>query len=210
MVDKNSYASLVITQAPGTYTITATYAGSGSYKSAKVSNKLAFKHIVVAKKTTAVKKSAKKTNIKIIVRGQKVKLAKNVRFAYKGKAKVVVKFGTAMKNQKVAVKFKGKTFAVKVNKKGKGTLKLTKAVAKKLKKGKKYTARVTYKGSKLYKKVKVAVKFNGKKYVLKTNKNGFTKFKVTKKMVKKLKKGKTYKYTITYKSDVLTRYVKIK
>ena len=115
-----------------------------------------------------------------------------------------------MKKQTVLVKFKGKTYNVKVNKKGVGKLKLTKKVAKKLKKGKKYKAKVTYLGSKLYKKVKVTVKFNGKKYKVKTNKKGVAKFKVTKKMVKKFKKGKKVKYTISYKQDTLKRFVKIR
>ena len=111
-----------------------------------------------------------------------------------------------MKKQTVTVKFKGKTYKVKVDAKGNGILKLN----KKLKKGKKYTAKVTYTGPKLYKNVKVTVKFNGKKYKVKTNKQGVAKFKVTKKMVKKFKKGKKVKYTITYKADKLNRYVKIK
>ena len=96
------------------------------------------------------------------------------------------------------------TYQVKVNSKGKGTLKLTKKVAKKLKKGKKYSTSVykAYTG-------KVKVKFNGKNYNVKINK-GVASFKVTKKMVKNLKKGKKVKYTVTYKANKLTRYVKIK
>ena len=115
-----------------------------------------------------------------------------------------------MKKQTVTVKFKGKTYKVKVNAKGKGTLKLDKKVAKKLKKGKKYTAKVTYAGPKLYKNVKLTVKFNGKNYKVKTGSNGVGKFKVTKKMVKRLKKGKTVSYTVTYKQASLERFVKIK
>ena len=111
-----------------------------------------------------------------------------------------------MKKQTVAVKFKGKTYKVKVDAKGKGTIKLT----KKLKKGKKYTTKVTYTGPKIYKNVKLTVKFNGKNYKVKTNGQGVAKFKVTKKMVKKFKKGKKIKYALAYKAYKLNRYMKIK
>ena len=202
--DSNGYATVKLNLAPGTYTVTASYDGN------TVSNKVVVKHIVSAKKTTNVKKSAKKTYVKITVKGHKVKQTANVKFTYKGKNKVKVSFGKDMKKQTVTVKFKGKTYKVKVNAKGVGTIKLVKKTAKKLKKGKKYTTKVTYTGSKVYKKVKVTVKFNGKNYKVKTNKQGVAKFKVTKKMVKKFKKGKKVKYTITYKADKLTKYVKIK
>ena len=155
-------------------------------------------------------KSKKETFIKIAVKGHKVKQTVNVKFTYKGNKKVKVSFGKDMKKQTVTVKFKGKKYNVKVNAKGKGTLTLTKKVANKLKKGKKYTTKVTYKGPKLYKKAKLTVKFNGKKYNVKTNANGIAKFKVTKNMVKKLNKGKNLGYTIAYKQASLKRFVKIK
>ena len=83
-------------------------------------------------------------------------------------------------------------------------------VAKKLKSGKKYQLKVTFIGPKLYKNVKLVVKFNGKKYKVKTNNMGVAKFKVTKNMVKKYKKGKKVKYTVSYKNDKITKYMKIK
>ena len=202
--DANGYAKLKLNLKPGSYKITVSANGKS------VSNMIKVKSIIVAKKTTNVKKKAKKTIIKITVKGHKVKQTSKVKFTYKGKNKVKVKFGKDMKNQIVSVKFKGKTYKVKVNGKGVGVIKLAKKVAKKLKKGKKYTVKVTYKGPKLYKKVKLTIKFNGKKYKVKTNKLGVAKFKVTKKMVKKLKKGKKVKYTITYKQDTIKRFVKIK
>ncbi len=75
--------------------------------------------------------------------------------------------------------------------------------------GKKYTTAASYKGPKLYKKVYVKIIFNKKTYYAKTDKNGIAKFKITKNMVSKLKKGKTIKYTIYYKKDKLQRAVKI-
>jgi len=138
-----------------------------------------------------------------------VKQTKKVKFTYKGKKTIKIKFGKEMKKQTVSVLFKGKTYSVKVNKKGVGKLKLSKKDAKKLTSGRKYKAKVTYQGKKLYKKVKVNVKFNGKVYKVKTNSKAVGKFKVKKKMVKKLKKGK-YSYTISYLEDSLVRYIKLK
>ena len=202
--DANGYASLKINLKQGNYNIVASVNG------VSVSNKIKVKHIIYAKKTTNVKKSAKRTVIDITVKGHKVKQSAKVNFTYKGKNTVKIKFGKDMKNQKVTVKFKGKTYKVKVNSKGVGKLKLSKKVAKKLKSGKKYQLKVTFIGPKLYKNVKLVVKFNGKKYKVKTNNMGVAKFKVTKNMVKKYKKGKKVKYTVSYKNDKITKYIKIK
>ena len=83
-------------------------------------------------------------------------------------------------------------------------MKLTKSVSNKLKKNKKYSTTVfkSYTG-------KVKVNFNGKNYNVKIS-NGVANFKVTKKMVKNLKKGKTVKYIVNYNADKITRSVKIK
>jgi hypothetical protein len=44
------------------------------------------------------------------------------------------------------------------------------------------------------------LKFKGKTYKAKTNKKGIATFKVPKKVIKKLKKGKKYKAVFTYKA----------
>ena len=194
------YATLNLNLAPGNHVVVVASDDDLVYYEITV------KHIISAKKTTIIKKSAKKTIIKITVKGHKVKQTVNVKFTYKGVNKIKLSFGKDMKKQTVAVKFKGKTYKVKVDAKGKGTIKLT----KKLKKGKKYTTKVTYTGPKIYKNVKLTVKFNGKNYKVKTNGQGVAKFKVTKKMVKKFKKGKKIKYALAYKADKLNRYMKIK
>ena len=74
------------------------------------------------KKTIKIKKSAKKLVVKatLKINGKKVK----------GK---VIKF-----------KFKGKTYKAKTNKKGVAKVTIKKKVIKKLKKGKKYTVKITY------------------------------------------------------------------
>ena len=85
---------------------------------------------------------------------------------------------------------------VKLNKKSKSKSKKT---AKAKKKSKYLKIKVKLKGKKVLKKKRVYMKFKGKTYKAKTNKKGIATFKVPKKVTKKLKKGKKYKATFTYK-----------
>jgi len=203
--DKDGKASIPLNRyAPNTYKVTAS---SGSINA---SSTVVINHIIEAKNTSKVKKSAKKTIIKITVKGEKIRQTQKVKFKYTGGKKVKIKMDKELKKQVVSVNFKGVVSSVKLNKKGVGKLKLNKKQLKKLKKGKKYKATVTFNGRKLYKKVVLNVKFNGKTYKVKTNKKALGKFKVKKKMVKKLKKGKTVPYTITYMGDTVQKFVKIK
>ncbi len=56
---------------------------------------------------------------------------------------------------------------------------------------------------------KLKIKFNKKTYKVKTNKKGVATWKVKKSMLKKLKVGKKYKYTVTYGKDVVTKKLTI-
>ncbi|PWB87809.1 C1 family peptidase [Methanobrevibacter thaueri] len=120
--DNNGYASFMVSLNPGKYTINAEYNGF------KVSNKITVKTTLVTK------------NIK-------VKKGKTIKFT----AKLVNKNGKILKNKKITFKFKGKTYKVKTNKKGKAILKIT----KKYKKGK-YTIKTSY--GKLQIKNKIRIK----------------------------------------------------
>lgn len=115
--DKNGYATLKIpnTVKPGTYTLTATYAGQTIKNTVKVNQVLKLAKV-------KVKKSAKKLVIKATLK--------------KGK--------TPIKNKKLTFKFKGKKYTAKTNKKGVAKIKIKKSVLKKLKKGKKVKYQVTY------------------------------------------------------------------
>ena len=94
--DENGYASVKLTQKPGTYAVTATYKGF------KVSNK------VVVKTTLVTKNIA-------------VKKGKTIKFT----AKLLNSNGKILKNKKVTFKFSGKTYKIKTNSKGIATLKVT-------------------------------------------------------------------------------------
>ncbi|WP_405264516.1 Ig-like domain repeat protein [Methanobrevibacter sp.] len=63
---------------------------------------------------------------------------------------------------------------------------------------------------KFLKSKKVRIVFKGKKYVSKTNKKGVAKFKISKKVSSKLKKGKTCRCNVSYGGDKIVKKFKIK
>ena len=116
--DNKGYASVKINLPPKSkaYTITAKYLGI------TIKNKITVKSIVVAK-NLKVKKTAKKLKIKVTLK------------------KVDNKY---LKGKQVSLKFSGKTYKAKTDKKGVATFTIKNSVIKKLKAGKKYTYKVTY------------------------------------------------------------------
>ena len=107
-----------------------------------------------------------------------------------------------------------KTYAITASYKGQ-TVKNTVKVAQNLK-----TSKVTVKKSakKLVLKAtlskvkgkKLTFKFNGKKYTAKTDKKGVAKVTLNKNVIKKLKKGKKYTFTVTYVSNTIKNQVIVK
>lgn len=88
-----------------------------------------------------------------------------------------------------------------------------KASNKKVKKSKKVNkVKVSLKkvNGKYLKGKTLKIKFNKKTYKVKTNKKGVAIWKVKKSMLKKLKVGKKYKYTVTYGKDKMTKKLTIK
>lgn len=100
---------------PGTYKLTATYKGQTIKKTIKVKQNLKTKKYTV-------KKSAKKLVVKATLKNGK----------------------KAVKGKKLILKLNGKKFTAKTNKYGIAKFTIKKNVIKKLKKGKKYTMKVTY------------------------------------------------------------------
>ena len=83
----------------------------------------------------------------------------------------------------------------------------------KVKKSKKVNKiKVTLKkvNGKYLKSKKLTLKINGKKVTAKTNKKGVATFKVKKNVLKKLKAGKKYKYTVTYLKEKVTKKITVK
>jgi len=123
----NGVASVVITNAPGSYKITSTALGVSVTKTLKVTHVLSLKKV-------KVKKSAKKLVIKVTLK--KVK-------------------GKYLKGKKITLKFNGKKFKAKTNKKGVAKFTIKKKFLKKLKVGKKVKYQATYLKDTVKKTVKV-------------------------------------------------------
>ena len=104
------------------------------------------------------------------------------------------------KNTKVSNKLKVKQ-----------TLKLVKKTVS-VKKGKKLVlkAKLKWSNGKAIKGKVIKFKFKGKTYKAKTNKKGIAKVTIKSKVTKKLKKGKKFKYTATYKTNTVKGKVKVK
>ncbi len=129
VTDSKGQVKLLINLAPNTYSTTVSYAGGNNHIASSL------KTSVIVKKATPKLTAAKKTFKKSVKTKKYTITLKN------NKNKV-------MKNTKVYIKVKGKTYTAKTNGKGKATFKITKLT----KKGT-FKATITYKGSKYYNKV---------------------------------------------------------
>ena len=125
--NSQGYAILKISDKvkPGTYRLTATYAGQTIKNTVKVKQVLKLAKV-------KVKKSAKKLVIKATLKGKK-----------------------PIKGKKLTFKFNGKTYKAKTNKKGIAKITIKKSVLKKLKAGKKVKYQVTYLKDTVKRSVKV-------------------------------------------------------
>ena len=167
----------------GNHNVVVTYTGDGKYSSI-----------------------SKNTTVNVNVPKPVVKLsAKNVKVVYSAKAsfKVLVTIdGKKVAGKSVKIKFNGKTYTAKTNKKGYATLKLKTKV-----KPKKYTIKATYNGVSVSKKVTVKhlIKASNKKakkskkFKLKVKTNKVNKKYLKGKKLKLKFKGKTYKAKINKK-----------
>lgn len=127
--DKYGYASFKINLNPSSkkYTVISMYNG------VKTTNKITVKSIISAK-NLKVKKSAKTLKIKVSL--NKIN-------------------GKYLKGKKITLKFKGKIYNAKTNKKGLATFNIKKNILKKLKVGKKYSYNVSYLKDNANKKIAV-------------------------------------------------------
>lgn len=118
VTNNQGFASVKIDLPPKStkYSVTAYYQG------VKITNKIKINSIIQAK-NVKIKKSSRTLKIKVVLK------------------KVNKKY---LKNKKITLKFKGKKYAVKTNKKGVATFKISKNILKKLKTGKSYNYRVYY------------------------------------------------------------------
>ena len=109
-----------------------------------------------------------------------------------------LKLSLKVKKHTIAVTYKGFTTKNKVT--VKSVVKPVKKTVTVKKNAKSLKIKVKLKGKKVLKKKTVYLKFKGKTYNAKTTKKGVATFKVSKKVIKKLKKGKKYTAVFTYKA----------
>ena len=118
-----------------------------------------------------------------------------------------IKITDIPKKYTITTKYMGKTYKNTVT--VKHVLKTSKITVKKT--AKKFTLKATLKiNGKLVKGKIIKFKFNGKTYKAKTNKIGIAQKILTKKVINKLKKGKTYTVKVTYLKDTIKTTVKVK
>ena len=126
VTDSNGYASFKVASKNFK---PKTYTLKVKYLTSEVTRKVVIKHVVNIK---SVKKTGSSAKVKILLKGKKV-----------------------LKNQKISIKFAGKTTKQKTNSKGYVTYNISKKTLSGLKKGKTYSLKVTYLKDTVTAKIKV-------------------------------------------------------
>ena len=217
ITDADGIAKVEITDVPGTYDVTTTYNGE-TYKN-KVNVKLNTKTCKITgnKNIKVDYGGGKYFSVKIVSQdGKVVASGVSVKFTINGKTKTVktgkngiakIKITDVPKKYTMTTTYNGKS--VKNTVIVKQVLKAIKVTVKKT--AKKFTLKATLKiNGKLVKGKVITFKFNGKTYKVKTNKKGIAQKTLDKKVIKKLKKGKTYTVKVTYLKDTIKTTVKVK
>ena len=215
--DDDGIAKLAITGVPGTYEVTTSYNGE-SYKN-KVVVKLNGKtcKITQNKDIKVDYDGGKYFSVKIVSADGKVAASGvSVKFTINGKSTTVktdkkgiakIKITDIPKKYTMTTTYNGKS--VKNTVTVKQVLKAKKATVKKT--AKKLVLKATLKiNGKAVKGKVITFKFNGKTYKVKTNKKGVAQKTLNKKVIKKLKKAKTYAVKVTYLKDTVKTTVKVK
>ena len=215
--DVDGVAKFEIADAPGTYEMTTKY-NNQTYKNSVVVrlNPSACK-ITENKDITVDYDGGKYFSVKIVSADGKVAASGvNVTFTINGKSTTVTTGADGIAKIKIAdvpgkyameTTFDGKT--VKNTVTVKQVLKAKKVTVKRT--AKKFALKATLKiNGKLVKGKTITFKFNGKTYKVKTNKKGVAKKTLNRKVIKKLKKGRTYAVKVTYLKDTIKTTVKVK
>lgn len=148
--------------------------------------------------------------------GHAVGAGEKVKFTIGGKSTTVttdssgiakIKISNAPGSYKITTTYKGKS--VKNTVTVKHVITASKVTVKKT--AKKFTLKATLKiNGKLVKGKWITFKLNGKTYKVKTNSKGVAQKTLYKKVIKKLKKGKTYTVKVSYSKDSIKTSVKVK
>ena len=217
ITDDEGVAKIEITGVPGIYEIITEY------------NNQTYKNNVTVKLNATTCKVTQNKDIKVDYNGGKYFTVKvvsadgkipaaglSVKFTINGKSKTVktdengiakIKITELPKKYTITTTFNGKS--VKNTVTVKQVLKAKKVTVKKS--SKKFSLKATLKiNGKLIKGKKITFKFNGKTYKVKTNSKGIAQKTLNKKVIQKLRKGKTYTVKVTYLKDTIKTTVKVK
>ncbi|MBR3213761.1 MAG: Ig-like domain repeat protein [Methanosphaera sp.] len=200
----------------GTYNVTSINPVTGQ----KVTKQLSIvKRLVDNKDITMDFSSGKAYTVKVIGddgkvvgEGEFIHLYVNsIHYVGKTDKNGIVKLVINLNPGKYKITAEYKHYKVANNIKVKQILTLVKKTVK-VKKGKKLKLKATLKwaNGKAIKGKKITFKFKGKKYMAKTNKKGIAKVTLKKKVIKKLKKGKKYRYSAKYLTNMVKGKVKVK
>jgi hypothetical protein len=206
----------------GEYNITLIYSGDGKYSSASKSSMLTvinlkpFPEFSQNKDAVIVYSNSYSYSV-LLTLHRKPAAGETVDIIFKGITYKCVTDNNGYAKLNINTKIKVGTYKItarygnievsnkiKINHLIKASIKMTKSKTLKV------VATLGKVNGKFLKSKKVLLVFKGKKYVSKTNKKGVAKFTIKKKVVSKLKKGKTYKCQVSYGGDKIVKKFKIK
>jgi hypothetical protein len=221
----NGGASIQVTGlAPGNYAVSVVYSGDGKYYSISKNTTLNIPatHVPVVKlagsNVDMLYTSGSKYSVKLTIDGSPVS-AKTVNFILNGKkmtastdkngvASIKIDLPPKSAGYKVSAEYMGVTASNTV--KVKSIMSAKNMNVKKSAKTLKIKVTLKKVNGKYFKSKKVTLKFNGKTYTVKTNKKGVATFKISKKVIKKLKKGKKYTYRAAFMKDTVSKKITVK
>lgn len=207
----------------GNHNVTVSYTGDGKYSPVTKSmamNVPAPVYKITNNNNVAAIYSAN-ANYKVLITkdGKAVGAGESVNIVFNGKTYTVKTDSKGYATLNLNTKVKVKTYTVTAEYKGvkvsnkvtiKHVIKAKNVSVKKSKKVNKIKVKTNKVNGKFLKGKKLTLKIKGKKIKAKINKKGVATFKVKKSVLKKLKVGKKYKYTVTYGKDKVTKKVKVK
>ena len=215
--DDDGIAKVRITDVPGTYEVTTECNGQACSNKVTVNLNANTCKITQNKNIKVDYDGGKYFSVKIVSQDGKVAASGvSVKFTINGKSTTVktdkngiakIKITDVPKKYTMTTTYNGKSVknTVTVNQ----VLKAKKVTLKKT--AKKLTLKATLKiNGKLQKGKQITFKFNGKTYKVKTNANGVAQKTLSKKVINRLKKGKTYTVQVTYLKDTIKTTVKVK
>ena len=199
---------------PGTYTITVTYKGQTIKNTVKVLSRIAGN-----KNLNMYYYDGSRYNVKVYGKTGKLLSKQTVTIKLNKKTYKVKSNSKGVASLKIPSTVKPGTYTIYASYAGltvKNTVKVKQVLSSQKTKTvkiwwKKFTLTASLKnGKKALKGKIISFKFKGKTYKAKTNSKGIAKVTLKRKVIRQLKRGKSYKVSIVYLRNTITRTVKVK